>query len=444
MKTRILKSALVVALFAGVFTSCVKDDNYDTPKLNNCTETSLVKNREVSQIIAGSVVALHQNIVPGQSDVIEAYVTSSDVAGNFFKSISFQTLDGSKAFSVPVDATSTFINYEPGRKVLIKMDGLYTDIKYGGMRIGGLYATSTGTAEVGRLPEPDFRAAVNRSCDYVSEDQLVQHVTIAQATTDAYLNKLIEIDNVEFETNAITSTYYDANNDLGGATNWHIMDITGSSVIFRTSAYANFAAKAVAQGSGKVRGIMTKYNTDYQFVVRTENDIDMTGARFYPLLNESFSGGIAAWNAVSVTGNEVWAYSATYGNPGACAKMSGYANSTNNVNEDWLISPVQNLSSLNTAILTFDTAYNYSGNDLVAYISNNYPGTGSPNAAGVTWTPLTATLSSGGWAWTGSGDIDISSYTGAGNTAVYIAFKYTSTSSAARTWELDNVKIRQN
>ena len=213
MKTRILKSTLVVALFAGVFASCVKDDNYDTPKLDACTETSLVKNREVSQILAGSVVALHQNIVTGQSDVIEAYVTSSDIAGNFFKSISMQTLDGSKAFSVPVDATSTFINYEPGRKVLIKMDGLYTDIKYGGMRIGGLYANSTGGAEVGRLPEPDFKASVNRSCTVVSEDQLVQHVTIAEAATDAYLNKLIEIDNVQFEANAITSTYYDVNND---------------------------------------------------------------------------------------------------------------------------------------------------------------------------------------------------------------------------------------
>ncbi|MEN9322842.1 MAG: hypothetical protein RL699_622 [Bacteroidota bacterium] len=444
MKTRILKSTLVVALFAGVIASCVKDDNYDTPKLDACTETSLVKNREVSQILAGSVVALHQNIVTGQSDVIEAYVTSSDIAGNFFKSISMQTLDGSKAFSVPVDATSTFINYEPGRKVLIKMDGLYTDIKYGGMRIGGLYANSTGAAEVGRLPEPDFKASVNRSCTVVSEDQLVQHVTIAQAATDAYLNKLIEIDNVQFEANAITSTYYDVNNDLGGATNWRIMDMTGSSVIFRTSAYANFAAKPVAQGSGKVRGIMTKYNTDYQFVVRTQNDIDMTGPRFYPLLNESFSGGIAAWNAYSVTGNEVWAYSATFGNPGACAKMSGYANTTNNANEDWLISPIQNLSTLSSAILTFDTAYNYSGNDLVVYISNNYSGTGNPNAAGVTWTPLTATLSPGGWAWTGSGDINISSYTGAGNTAVYVAFKYTSTTSASRTWELDNVRIREN
>lgn len=124
MKTTFLKSAFLTVLTAGMFSSCVKDDNYATPDLATCTETSLVKNREVSQINATAIVAQHQNIVTGVSDVIEAYPVSSDIGGNFFKSISFQTLDGSKAFSIPVDATNTFINYEPGRKVLIKMDGL--------------------------------------------------------------------------------------------------------------------------------------------------------------------------------------------------------------------------------------------------------------------------------------------------------------------------------
>ena len=203
MKSIILKSVFFSILSAGLFTSCVKDE-FGTPTLGDCSETSLVKNREVSQISAGAVVAVHTNIVPGVSDVIEAYVTSSDIGGNFFKSISFQTLDGTKAFSVPVDASSTFINYEPGRKVLIKMDGLYKDVKYDGMRIGGLYANSSGGAEVGRMPETDFKASVNRTCTAVNEDQLVQRVTIDQAISGgAYLNKLIE-----FETDSKLKSKY--------------------------------------------------------------------------------------------------------------------------------------------------------------------------------------------------------------------------------------------
>ena len=444
MKTTILKSAFLAVLTAGLFTSCVKDDNYDAPQLNGCTETSLVKNREVSEILASSVVALHQDIQPGVSDVIEAYVTSSDISGNFFKSVSFQTLDGSKAFSVPVDATSLFINYEPGRKVLINMDGLYTDVKYGGTRYGGLFGNSSGGAEVGRLPESQFKASVQRSCTVVSTDDLVQHVTIAQAKSDAYINKLIEVDNVQFELSATTSTYYNAANDLGGATNYNLIDLEGNSVIFRTSAYANFASKPVAAGSGKVRGVMTKYNTDYQFVVNQESDIQLTGPRFTPLLNESFTSGNAGWYAYSVLGAQVWTYSSSFGNPGGMTKMSGYAGS-NQQNEDWFISPVQDLSALSTAKLSFDNAYKFTGDPLKVYISNNYSGTGDVYAAGVTWTELTgATLSAGNYVYANSGLLNISAFTGTGNSNVYVAFKYTSTTSSGSTWEVDNVKITPN
>lgn len=450
MKSIILKSVFFGILSTGLFISCVKDE-FGTPTLGDCSETSLVKNREVSQITAGAVVALHTNIVPGVSDIIEAYVTSSDIAGNFYKSISFQTLDGSRAFSIPVDASSTFINYEPGRKVLIKMDGLYKDIKYDGMRIGGLYANSSGGAEVGRMTETDFKASVNRTCTVVNEDQLVQRVTIEQAISGGtYLNKLIELDRVQFIDNDIinNSTYYDPNpsnpNTIGGATNRRIQDFNGSSVIFRTSGYANFASKLVATGSGKIRGTMTKYNSDYQFMVRTENDIKLTSPRFSPLLNETFDGGLAAWTAFSVTGAEVWTHSTIYGNPGSMAKMSGYS-TTNRTNEDWLISPVQNLSSLTTATLNFDNAYKFTGDPIVVLVSRNYSGSGSPYAAGVTWTTITgAILSPGNYVWTNSGNLSLNSFVGTGNSTVYVAFKYTSSTSAASTWEIDNVKITGN
>ena len=49
MKTTILKSAFSLALLTGLLTSCVKDENYDIPNFE-CTETTLVKTKEVSQI----------------------------------------------------------------------------------------------------------------------------------------------------------------------------------------------------------------------------------------------------------------------------------------------------------------------------------------------------------------------------------------------------------
>ncbi len=454
MKTTMLKSTLLIALTAGLFTSCVKDDNYSTPQLNDCGGTTLVANRQVSQISANAIVSQHVNIVDGVSDVIEAYVTSSDMGGNFFKSISFQTKDGSKAFSMPVDATNTFIDFEPGRKVLIKMDGLYKDNPTSGpigMRIGSLYVSTSGTPSVGRMTEADFRKAAQPSCTIVNEDELLPAtpVTIDQLKNDVYLNRLVELNNVMFDDASIESpTYYNVANDLGGATNLHIIDLVGGSVIFRTSSYANFAAKSVLKGSGKIRGVLTKYGTDYQFIARSQGDIKLSNdvlTRFTPLLNEGFDSAtnFSKWTAVSVIGAQVWNFSATFGNPGGMAKMSGFA-TTNNANEDWLISPKQDLSILANATLSFDNAYKFTGDPIKVLISNNYPGTGSPNAAGVTWTTLTANLSTGNYVYANSGNIDISSFTGSGNSGVYVAFKYTSSSAAGSTWEIDNVKITTN
>lgn len=441
MKTTILKSAFILALFSGVFTSCVKDDNFDIPNLG-CTETSLVKNKEVSQIPFSSTLTQY-----AADDIIEAYVTSSDEGGNFYKSISFQTLDGSVGFSVPVDVTSTFINFTPGRKVLIKLKDLYTQSPTSftiGRLIGDIY-TGGSSPSVGRLSEAKYRKVLNRSCTVVSEEDLVKHVTISEAKNDALLNVLIEIDNVQFSDGAITTTYFDPTNVIGGSTNHSVIDLEGNSMIFRTSDFANYSNKPVASGSGKLRGIMTKYNSDYQFVVRTEKDIKLTETRFTPLLNEGFDNSTTfdtKWTKFSVAGAQAWTYSSTFGNPGGMAKMSGYAG-TNNANEDWLISPKQDLSSITTgANLTFDNAYKFTGDGIETYISNNYSGSGDPYATGVTWTQLTGfTLSSGNYVYANSGIINISGFTGAGNSGVYVAFKYKSTTAAGSTWEIDNVKI---
>lgn len=448
MKTTILKSAFLIALSVGLFSSCVKDDDYSTPQLVECDGTTLVANRNVSQIVAMPTVAMHQDIAPGTSDVIEAYVTSSDIGGNFFKSISFQTKDGSKAFSMPVDAVNTFIDYEPGRKVLIKMDGLYTDSPVSGpigMRIGSLYVSTSGFPSVGRMPEADFRAAAQPSCKIVNEDELLPAtpVTLGQIKNDAFLNRLVEIDNVMFDDNSIGSTYYNAGNDLGGATNLNLIDVAGGSIIFRTSSFANFAAKSVLKGSGKVRGVVTKYGGDYQFIARSANDIKLTdnvNDRF-DYIKEGFDASQGSWTAVSVTGSQSWQYSATFGNPGGMMKMSGYSGGNQN-NEDWLISPALDFSAWTLGYMSFDNAYKFTGNPIQVYISTNYPGTGSPLAAGVVWTEITVApegLSQGNYAYANSGPLNISAYTGTGNTNVHVAFKYTSDTAAASTWEIDNV-----
>lgn len=159
-----------------------------------------------------------------------------------------------------------------------------------------------------------------------------------------------------------------------------------------------------------------------------------------PLFSEGFETNWNDWTKISVTGAQEWRLDTQFGNPGSCAVMSGFASGSNNVNEDWLISPEIDLSSVDGAIMTFQTASRFTGNPLEIKISTDYT-TENPNAA--TWTNLSATLdtNTAAYVWTNSGNIDISSFVG-GN--VRIAFRYTSTSSASTTWEVDNILILKN
>lgn len=441
MKTNILKSVFFVALTVGAFSSCVNDDDYNTPVLD-CTQPNLTANRTVQQVIdaSGPLVAPYAFV----DDVIEAYVVSSDESGNFYKSISFQTLATATTpaigFSVPIDATNTYIDYRPGNKVYIKMKDLYTDIIYGSMRIGGIYVNTSGQASVGRLPVSLYKQRLIASCTNVSEDDLVKHVTVTELLNDANLNTLLEVSGVQFEDAALGRHYYESTNDIGGATNWKLTDITGRTVIFRTSSFADFAGSLIPSGNGTVRGVLTKYNADYQFVARSEDDINLNGARLVPLFQETFSANFPLWTKFSVVGPQVWTLDTTFGNPGSCAKMSGFSGG-NIANEDWLISPAIDLSTVTSATLTFDTATKFAGNALEIMVSTNYSA-GSPATA--TWTAVTGTLSpsTGSYIWTASGPINVSTLTG--NSNVRVAFKYTSTTSAAATWEVDNVKILGN
>jgi len=454
MKTNLIKSTFLIAILVIMLSSCVNDDNFGTPSLSNCTETSLVKNREVSEISANAVVALHTNIVPSVSDVIEAYVTSSDIAGNFFKSISFQTLNGSKSFSVPVDVTSTFIDFAPGRKVLIKMDGLYTDIKDGGMRIGGLFGNSSGGAEVGRLTLDQLKSSLIPSCTSVNEDVLVQQVSISAAQSDSYINKLIELDNVQFDDNAIVTTYYDQSLDLGGATNHYMTDAFGNKIVFRTSSYSNFASKQVATKSGKVRGVVTKFGTTYQFMVRSENDIKLNNTRFAlipPFFIEDFQTAIdntnlniANWTNVATAGTKLWKEEVFTGNGYAEFSAFGSGNAQNVV---WLVSPAINFSSYTTKQIDFEVAQHHldvdsPNNSLQVLISTDFAG----NVTTATWTALNANLPVKATSWYEflKSSIDVSSFSGSN---VRIAFKFTGSGTDTTldgAFQIDNFKVYGN
>lgn len=393
----ILKYVLFLAFIAGVFSSCVNSDYYPTPAtiLKTYEFTSTIRIQDVKAFNNSAAPKLYD-----ADDVLEGYVSSNDKESNFYNSTSFQSVptDGTQpmGFSVTANVRSFTKGFTPGRKAYIKLKGLYTAVIDGSLKIGSIYAGA-----IGRISENEWQNYMFPSALVLDENTFVKTVSLAQAADDTRLNTLIEIENIQFADASLNRTYYDIDSG-GGATNHDLTSITGGTTqFFRVSSYAPFSKKQVASGSGRIRGVMTKYGTTYQFIVRDESDIKLTNPRasihfalggtdiqFNGTLNEPFTSyditttAFAKYVNDQTTGNRYWQikqYPATTGNK--YIEMSAYSGAGNPgvASKSYFFVPV-NFTAANTFTFKKEIRYNLGPALKVYYVkSPDYTATGPIN-----------------------------------------------------------------
>lgn len=331
MKSTFLKSIFIVAATAGLLTSCVNDDDYATPTLE-CNEPGLTANKTVQEILTQAIATPVEYTA---DDIIEARVVSSDRGGNFYKQIYLNSLDGNIGFVVQVNATDLFTDYGVGRKIYIKLKGLYTQVRSNTLQIGALYQ-----GNVGQIPAQDYDKFLFRSCDVVSEETLVQPITLSQVN-DSYIGKLVELQNVQFTDASLNQTYYNsANVDGGGQTLTYITDSEAEtlSVPFRTGSFAEYAGTPVSQNNGKIRGILTKFNSTYQFVSRYASDIRLDSARIGDAPDPNQSGTAQGGSEINFLG----AYTEDFSSYAvSTAAFPKYVNDQTLGNRYWLVKEYQ-------------------------------------------------------------------------------------------------------
>ena len=232
----------------------------------------------------------------------------------------------------------------------------------------------------------------------------------------------------------------------GGTTNRTLKDCSGNEIILRTSSYADFAAAEIDAGQGDIYAILSIYNGTYQLWIPFQKNADFDNERcdgaVAPkiLFSEEFGSSLdtSNWTAVNVLGAQVWTTSNTGTSGNYYGVMNGYSGG-NVPNEDWLVSKEIDLSGYSDINLTFDSDVRYNGSPLRLFITENF--TGDPNAT--TWTELTNEANwdptTTAYGFVSSGNVSLASFA---NKKVRIAFKYVSTSSAANTWEIDNIKVK--
>lgn len=156
-------------------------------------------------------------------------------------------------------------------------------------------------------------------------------------------------------------------------------------------------------------------------------------------LKEAFAESLGAFKTAQIVNDYAWKHEVY--NDKAYAKVSGYANGASQDAESWLISPAIDFTGETVARITFDYVVNKGDASLAAknhqlMITDNYTG----DFYTTEWTAVDfGATNDNTWTFRSASAAVPAQFMG--KSAVVIAFKYTSTTSASSTWELNNVVV---
>lgn len=459
MKTIKNIKLLSTLFFAGlVALSCVKDDDFDIPEINteepNVTVNTTIEN--VKSFYNGFEPVLISN---GENEMyMEAYVVSSDETGNFYKTLVIQDSPENPlhGISISTEATDMYTLFEPGRKVYVRVDGLYSG-EYAGLPTLGVLDGE----EVGRMSIVDFEERVLRSNEVA---ELVPNIKTLNSVSAADLNTLIAFENVQVSDSDLGEPYANLNNTF--SVNRTIINCERTSqIIMRNSGFADFKNEIMPEGSGTLTAVMSVFGDDFQVFIRSTDDVNFDqdrcleggggggGGDGTPLnlpFSENFESiqtgvgvliDIDGWRNENLTEGER-KYEGRDFDDNNYAQISAFGSDETSV-EAWLVTPYLNLEGTSNPILNFKTKDGFNnGEALKVFVSTDLFESTIEEA---TWTELTsATIASGstsGYAenFTDSGDIDLSAYSGEN---IHIGFQYVGGSSGVTTTiQIDDINV---
>lgn len=414
MRNRVVLFTAVCAVFFAGLTGCVKKE-FDAPEISDTPIGTVITIDSLKSMYMLTDLLIEDTLS------IYATVTADETTGNLYKTSYVQDSTGAICLTMPSSG------------------GLY---KNDSVRISlfGCTLTSYGGAIQLEMQHVDTNIIKQFPATVEIQPQLV---TLNDLLTgiNAYDSKLIRVNDVEFSEDELGNTYADA--DGQQSMDRVLRDCNGLEAVVRSSGYANFADVALPGGKGSIVAIASQYNGTIQLLLRTPDEVKLDSNRCDGsspnvtfLMNKNFEDGSivsGGWSTQLVAGTTNWTIASFSGN--YLAKIANYTSST--ASDCWLISPSLDLSGTTSPILSFLNICNYTGADLELYISTDYDGTSLPATA--SWTQTSFALSTGAWAEVNSGNIDLSPYK---QSNVHIAFRYQGVASGGKTWELDNIKIK--
>ena len=402
---------------------------------NEITETNVVsiadlKARYASTIASNGYVKIEEDMQ------IKGVVTGNDYAGNIYQQIPVQDETGALVVGVSASALHGFL--PEGQEILIDLKDLYIGGYGEQCQIGSVYTSpNTGKTGIGRMDRYTWQKHFRLigEADVAKADALAEDFDPSKMTDASYMEanagKLMTIRKVSFLNADGKSVFAPADGSVAltsNCANRALKEYSSKNIVVRTSTYADFAQEIIPEGTKDIKGIFTRYYDTWQILLRSTDDITDSQTAALEGLFDSQGDFVIEDKQLPDELTYIWTWSGSYG-----MKASAFLNNTNYASESWLISPVIDLSQLTSATLTFQQAGNFFSDmqaDCSVLVSTDRQD----------WTPLTVEGWPEGNSWTFyDSTADLSAY--AGQSQVYIAFRYTSSDMKAGTWEVRNVVV---
>ena len=387
-----------------------------------------------------------------EDEVIHGWVTSSDEAGNIYKTL-YITDESGAGLTISVNQHSLYADYAIGQEIVLPMQGYYVG-KYNGQQQVGYpqWYDAQSTWEAGFLPQSLWESLVELNDWPDPERAEVQPVTVNMSdfaekydaeTLLKYQSMLVRLEGVEFVDADGQTTY----SEQSSGTRRVIKDKDGNLLGVYTTNFADFASLPLPTGKVDVVGLLSTRGVVWQLMLRDINDVTIHEGGDDPdpdpitvaSLDESFDNDFPEfWTNAVVSGNKMW-YQTTFSDNGYVA-MTGYKG-TQPPYDAWLITPCLDIKNAATKTLSFRSQVNGYGSTtsvLEVYVLDSNDPTQATVKAKLN--PILPVAPEAGYSyWTSSGDVDLSQWAD-GN--YYIGFRYYATDDVDyATWCVDDVKF---
>lgn len=284
-----IKYLLMLVLACSLFTGCM-DDDWDTPNAEALNKA--YGNQEIAEtnvITIGSLKEKYESVINASTnsyeqiteDVqIKGRVVGNDIGGNIYNEVSID--DGTGAILICISQGGLFSYLPVGQEIVVDLKGLYIGGYGKQAEIGMPYTNAKGNSYVSRMSRVLWNKHFKLTGVADASKVVAEEFDLSKRTKEEYFTanngKLMTIKNVEF-TNADGKTTFapseekDAANSVNRGLSQNGKPIPTSSLVVRTSSYADFAAKQLPTGKLNITGVFTRYRTTWQILIRDERDI---------------------------------------------------------------------------------------------------------------------------------------------------------------------------